>query len=114
MTAIVERLEPSDRQLASVLGRTSPLVKLAIALVWLIGLALTLKLLPPVFITIVVLAAGALLGGIPGVKLVTGVGPLWIAALGIGLFNALFSGSCLLYTSPSPRDRSVSRMPSSA
>ena len=24
------------------------------------------------------------------------------------------TGSCLLYTSPSPRDRSVSRMPSSA
>lgn len=93
MTAIVERLEPSERQLASVLGRTSPLVKLAIALVWLIGLAFTLKLLPPVFITLAVLAAGAFLGGIPGVKLATGVGPLWIAALGIGLFNALFSGS---------------------
>ena len=93
MSAIVDRLEPSERQLASVLGRTSPLVKLAIALLWLIGLALTLKLLPPVFITIVVLAAGAFLGGIPGAKLATGVGPLWVAALGIGMFNALFSGS---------------------
>ena len=29
-----------------------------------------------------------------------------------GIFNA--SSGCLLYTSPSPRDRSVSRMPSSA
>ena len=93
MTAIVDRLEPSERQLASVLGRTSPLVKLAIALVWLVGLAFTLKLLPPVFITLAVLAAGHYLGGIPGEKLATGVGPLWIAALGIGLFNALFSGS---------------------
>ena len=27
---------------------------------------------------------------------------------------ALYNNSCLLYTSPSPRDRSVSRMPSSA
>ena len=45
------------------------------------------------FITLVVLAAGHYLGGIPGEKLATGVGPLWIAALGIGLFNALFSGS---------------------
>ena len=29
------------------------------------------------------------------------------------IFNALLSG-CLLYTSPSPRDRIASRMPSSA
>ena len=58
MSAIIERLEPTERQLTSVLGRTSPLVKLAIALVWLIGLALTTKLLPPAFITIVVLVVG--------------------------------------------------------
>ncbi len=93
VTAIIDRYEPSERQLASVLGRTSPLVKLAVALVWLVGLAFTLDLLPPVFITIVVLGAGHVLGGIPGARLATGVGPLWIAALGIGLFNALFSGS---------------------
>jgi energy-coupling factor transport system permease protein len=93
MSAIIERLEPTERQLASILGRTSPLVKLAIALVWLIGLALTTKLLPPAFITIVVLVAGNAIGGISGTKLITGVAPLWFAALGIGLFNALFSGS---------------------
>lgn len=93
MSAVIERLEPTERQLASILGRTSPLVKLAIALVWLIGLALTTKLLPPAFITIVVLVAGNAIGGISGTKLVTGVAPLWFAALGIGLFNALFSGS---------------------
>ena len=28
--------------------------------------------------------------------------------------GAVFAGSCLLYTSPSPRDRQKSRMPSSA
>ena len=37
-------------------------------------------------------------------------GPL--AGLGIGSFGPL--GICLLYTSPSPRDRQKSRMPSSA
>ena len=38
---------------------------------------------------------------------------LW-AALGLlAVFNALFY-ICLLYTSPSPRDLSTSRMPSSA
>ena len=30
------------------------------------------------------------------------------------LFGALFANACLLYTSPSPRDRQKSRMPSSA
>ena len=35
----------------------------------------------------------------------------------LGMFNVFAGGaisSCLLYTSPSPRDRSLSRMPSSA
>ena len=66
MTALIGRLEPSDRQLASVLGRTSPLVKLAIALGWLVGLAFTLALWPPVFIVIAALVAGLVLGEIPG------------------------------------------------
>ena len=30
------------------------------------------------------------------------------------IYNFLTMNTCLLYTSPSPRDRSVSRMPSSA
>ena len=37
-------------------------------------------------------------------------GSTWHAAGLLPLFNM----SCLLYTSPSPRDRSLSRMPSSA
>ena len=37
------------------------------------------------------------------------------AALDVNVEDLLFDNdSCLLYTSPSPRDRSVSRMPSSA
>ena len=32
----------------------------------------------------------------------------------IGVSSTLDKGSCLLYTSPSPRDRQKSRMPSSA
>ena len=37
-------------------------------------------------------------------------------SLGFALFNVVggFFVTCLLYTSPSPRDRSLSRMPSSA
>jgi energy-coupling factor transport system permease protein len=93
VTVIIRRLEPSDRQLQSVLGRTSPLVKLAIALGWLVGLAFTLALWPPVVVVLAALLAGLVLGEIPGMRLAAGVAPLWVAALGIGLFNALFSGS---------------------
>ena len=92
MTAVIERLEPSEAQLSSVLGRTSPLVKLVIALVWLVGLAFTLRIWPPAFLTVVVLLAGVGLGGIPWARLFVGVAPLWLAALGLGLFNALFAG----------------------
>ena len=38
-----DRLELDDARLASPLGRVSPVVKLAIAIVWLVGLALTLQ-----------------------------------------------------------------------
>ena len=34
--------------------------------------------------------------------------------LSVGIVIALWTASCLLYTSPSPRDRQKSRMPSSA
>ena len=37
----------------------------------------------------------------------------WFPATGL-IVGALVSGACLLYTSPSPRDRQKSRMPSSA
>jgi energy-coupling factor transport system permease protein len=93
MSVIVNRIEPSERQLASVLGRASPLTKLAIALAWLIGLAFTLSVWPPLLVTLVTLVAGSWLGGIRGDRLITGVAPLWLAAAGIGVFNALFSGS---------------------
>ena len=48
--------------------------------------------------------------------------PIWLAVLG-GLFAGVIAGivtgvlhvwACLLYTSPSPRDKRQSRMPSSA
>ena len=90
---ILRRIEPSEVQLVSVLGRVSPLTKLIVALALLAGLALTRAILPPVLVTIAVLGAGRLLGDIPGRRLLAGVAPLWLAALGIGLSNALFSGT---------------------
>ena len=42
-------------------------------------------------------------------------GSTWHAAGLLPLFNMSYSvGHCLLYTSPSPRDATLSRMPSSA
>jgi energy-coupling factor transport system permease protein len=90
---IRERLEPTDAQLDSLLGRASPLVKLAISLVWLIGLATTLSWAPPLVLTVVAFTAGVSLGTIRPGHLLRLVAPLWLAAVGIGLFNMLFSAS---------------------
>ena len=90
---IAARLEPSDSQLDSLLGRASPLLKLFIALAWLVGLATTLRPEPPLALAVVAFAAGITLGGIRPAVLFGAVAPLWIAALGIGTFNVLFSTS---------------------
>ena len=63
---ISDRLELDEPRLASPLGRVSPVVKLAIALVWLVGLAFTTRILPPLFLALVAMVAGLWLGRIPG------------------------------------------------
>jgi energy-coupling factor transporter transmembrane protein EcfT len=90
---VIALVELADRQLSSPLGRASPLLKLGIALGWLLGLALTTDPVPPAFVTAVTLASGLVLGRIPAARLAAGLAPLWAAALGIGLFNALFSAA---------------------
>jgi len=81
----------SRAQLDSPLGRTSPVLKLAVAVAWLIALAFTLEPLPPVVLAVVALLAGLVLGRVPSQDLVRALTPLWAAALGIGLFNTLFA-----------------------
>ena len=90
---IAGRLELADAQLDSVLGRTSPVVKLAIAIVWLGGLAFTLQPLPPLILAAVALVAGVSLGGIPPGTMTRTLAPLWVAAVTVGLSNMLFSAS---------------------
>jgi energy-coupling factor transport system permease protein len=90
---IVARLELEERALDSPLGRTSPVAKLVIALAWLLTMALSLDVRPPLVIAVSALLAGWLLGRVPVRRLAAGLAPLWIAALGIGVFNALFSQS---------------------
>ena len=92
---MMQRLDLTDAQLDSLLGRTSPLVKLAIALVWLIGLAFTTALAPPLVLAAVALIAGLSLGGIPPRTLLRSLTPLWVAAVSIGVVNTLFSATNL-------------------
>ncbi len=90
---MIERIELDDAQLESTLGRVSPIVKLAIALVWLVGLALTLSPWPPLALAIVAVTAGLWLGAIPPRRLARTLAPLWLVALSIGIFNMVFSTS---------------------
>jgi len=88
-TFLAPDLDITQRE--SVLGRTSPLVKLGISLAWLIGLGLTLDVRPPLILTVIVLSAGLELGRIPPGMLARRVAPLMVAAAGIALTNLLFS-----------------------
>ena len=90
---IANRLEVDDAQIDSPLGRTSAVVKLGVAIVWLGGLALTLDPLPPLLLALVVLAVGIRFGSIPPARLAGSLAPLWIAALAVGLSNTLFAAA---------------------
>jgi energy-coupling factor transport system permease protein len=90
---MIQRLDLTDAQLDSALGRISPLVKLGVALGWLIGLAFTTAIWPPLILSAIALAAGLGLGGIRPRALGRSLAPLWIAAISIGLVNTLFSAA---------------------
>jgi ABC-type cobalt transport system, permease component CbiQ and related transporters len=82
-----------DVRLDSILGRTSPLTKLAVAVAWLIGLAFTTQPWPPVAIATVALVAGIVLGRIPAGTIVRAVAPLWIVALVVAVSNTVFGAA---------------------
>lgn len=82
-----------DRQLTSVLGRTSPLLKLAVAIAWLVAMAVSLDPRPPLIAFAAAALSAIVLGAIPVRRFVLAVAPLWLAALGMAVFNALFSAS---------------------
>jgi energy-coupling factor transport system permease protein len=86
---LVPEVGPAQR--ASLLGRTNPLVKLAIALAWLLGMGLTLDVRPPLILVLVALLAGLLAGSIELPVLARRVAPFGLAALSIALANLLFS-----------------------
>lgn len=90
---IVRRLEVEERALASPLGRTSPLLKLGIAAVWLVALAFSYDVRPAAVVTLAALGAGLTVGRLAPGRLAAGVAPLWVVALGIGLANMLFAAA---------------------
>jgi energy-coupling factor transport system permease protein len=90
MSLIAPAIEPRQRD--SLLGRTSPLVKLALAIVWLLGLGLTVRIWPPTVLAVVTVLAGIWLGRIPLPRLAARLAPLVVAALGIAVTNLAFSG----------------------
>jgi energy-coupling factor transport system permease protein len=91
MTAAMLAPEIGPAQRESVLGRTNPLVKLGIAIGWLLGLGLTLDARPPLVLIVVTLVAGLALGRLELPTLARRIAPLGVAALGIALTNLLFS-----------------------
>jgi energy-coupling factor transport system permease protein len=80
-------------QLDSPLGRTSPVLKLAIAVVWFVGLATTTAIAPPLVIVATTAVAALMVGSVPLRDLLRAVTPIWIAALGLATFNTLFAAA---------------------
>jgi energy-coupling factor transporter transmembrane protein EcfT len=87
---MIARPSLRDAQLGSVLGRVSPLTKLAVAVVWLLGLAFTTRHAPPLFIAVIALGSGVILGRIPVRSLGRAILPLWAVAAVVVISNILF------------------------
>lgn len=85
-------LELSDAQESSFLGRTSPLVKLGLAIVWLLGLAFIQEPGPPIVLAALAVAAGLTIGRVPPPALARTLAPLVVAAAAIGVANLLYAG----------------------
>lgn len=77
----------------TVLERTSPLTKLAVATIWLIGLVTTTEPRPGAILTLTALLVVTLLGRVPGPRLARALVPVVLAAAGIAFANLLFSRS---------------------
>ena len=86
-------LDLSAAQERSVIGRTSPLVKLGLALAWLVGLVTISSVAAPLVLASVALLSGLVFGRIPARRLAAGLGPLLVVAGSIALTNFLFGAA---------------------
>lgn len=89
--SLLRPIEVGSAEAASLLGRTSPLVKLGVAFAWLLGLATTLDPRPGLFLGVAAVLAIPLLGAVPSDRILRFLGPLALAAAGIGLANLLWA-----------------------
>jgi energy-coupling factor transport system permease protein len=90
---VIARLEPEERALTSPIGRLSPLIKLAIAIGWLVVLAFTTRIGPPLALAGSVLVLAVVIGRVRPSRLGRSFVPLGVAALTVGLFNAVFAAA---------------------
>jgi energy-coupling factor transport system permease protein len=90
---LLQPISLDEAQRRSLLGRTSPLVKLGVAAAWLAGLATTQDARPGLLLALAALLAIPWLGRVPRDRIAWRLGPLLAAALGIALTNLLFSAS---------------------
>jgi energy-coupling factor transporter transmembrane protein EcfT len=90
---MIARPSLGDAQLGSLLGRVSPLTKLAVAAVWLLGLAFTARHVPPLSIAVIALGSGIVVGCIPVRSLVRAILPLWAVAAVVVISNILFGAA---------------------
>ena len=82
-----------DARASTLLGRTSGLVKLGIAVAWLVGVIVVPDPRASLALGLIALGAAMLLGGVPLLELLRGFVPLVVAAVGIGVFTAIFAAA---------------------
>ena len=80
-------------QSGSLLGRANPLLKLGLAALWLLGFVAAARIGPALALAVAAFLIALLFGRVPVGAFLRRAGPLWIAALGIGIFTALFSAA---------------------
>jgi energy-coupling factor transport system permease protein len=85
----------ADRRARSPLGLASPLAKLGVAVIWLVGLAFTTRPEPPLVLAALAILGGVALGGIRSSDLVRALAPLWLIAAIVVLTNTLFGAANL-------------------
>lgn len=82
-----------EAQERSLLGRMSPLVKLAVAGAWLVGLTLTLDPRPPFLLALLAVMAGVILGRVPVGRYLRTILPLVLSVLAVAALNVVFAAS---------------------
>ncbi len=92
-SAMISARDLAPAQLDSPLGRTSPVLKLAIAIGWFVGLATTIDAWPPLVIAGVAVGSALAFGRVPPSDLARAVAPVWLAALGLAFFNTVFAAA---------------------